>query len=262
MKRIKYCLVFCSLVLFAFSSCVNFDNYDEPKETLKGSIYVKGTNKTETVQTEGDGSNGIRIRMLDYGWSDNPTQFYLNVMQDGTYNNTRVFKSKYNIEVFGPFVPILQYGSDGKVTVDERKTVEVSGTTVIDWEVEPLLKLEWVGEPVVNAAGTNITASFKITRGTTNPNYQQNVTDIYLFVNSSSYHVGNHNHDSRYQARLQNNAAQSAFATGDVITLTTGGSFSPNRDYYIRVGARTSLSVEGVQRYNYTTPKLVKVLSR
>lgn len=260
MKNVKNSLIIYCLALFVLYSCAPLDNYDSPKETLRGTVYVKGTNKTETLQTEVS-NNGTRIRMYEYSWSDTPTAFDFYTMQDGTYNNTKIFKGNYNICLTGPFVP-LQQGNAGSYTVDESITRGIEGTVVIDWEVEPFLKIEWVGEPAVNAAGTQITANFRITRGTNNSSYQQDVTDIYLFINSSSYHVGNHNHDSRYSGRLTGSAAQTAFATGGVITLTTQNNFSAQRDYYVRVGARINLQTEGVARYNYNEPKLVKVLSR
>jgi len=262
MKKVKYCLVFCFLTLFAFSSCIELDNYAEPKETFRGTVYVKGTNKTETLQTESTGSGGVRIRMLEYSWSDTPNPYDFYTMRDGRYNNTKIFKGTYNIVLAGPFVPLIQNDASGNITVDESITREIKGTVEVDWEVEPFLKIEWVGEPVVNAAGTKITASCRITRGTSNPNYQQNVTDIYLFINSSSYNVGNDNHDSRYSGRITGNDAQAAFASGDVITVTTQTDFSPNRDYYVRFGARINIQTEGTQRYNYCAPKMVKVLNR
>ena len=260
MKKVINSLIFCFAMLVLYS-CIPLDNYDMPKETLKGTVYVKGTNKSETVQTV-IADQGIRIRMYELSWSDSPTAFDFYTMQDGTYNNTKIFKGNYNICIAGPFVPLQQYGSDGNFTVNESVTRDIKGTVEIDWEVEPFLKIVWVGEPVVNAEKTKITASFKITRGTSNPNFQQNVSDIFLFINSSSYHVGEHNYDSRYSISLTGNAAQNAFATGDVITLTTQGTFSSQRDYYIRVGARINYQTEGVARYNYNEPKMVKVLSR
>lgn len=260
MKNEYNFLVLCCLALFVSYSCAPLDNYDPPCETLRGTIYVKGTNKTETLQTEVS-NNGTRIRMLEYSWSANPTPFDFYAMQDGKYNNTKIFKGNYNICIAGPFVP-LQQGPAGNYTVNESITRDIKGTVEIDWEVEPFLKIEWVGEPVVNAEKTKITASFKITRGTNNPNYQQNVAAIYLFINSSSYHVGDHNNDSRYSPSLTGNAAQAAFATGNVITLTTNSAFSSNRDYYVRVGARINLQIEGANRWNYSEPKLVKVLNR
>lgn len=261
MKKVINSLFICCFALFVLYSCAPLDNYEIPKETFKGTVYVKGTNKTETLQTEVS-DQGTRIRMLEYSWSDNPTPYDFYTMQDGTYNNTKIFKGNYNICIAGPFVPLQQYGSDGNFTVNESVTRDIKGTVEMDWEVEPFLKIEWVGEPILNAEKTKITASFRITRGTSNPNFQQDVTDIYLFINSSSYHVGQHNHDNRYSGRLTGSAAQAAFATGNVITLTTLLDFSTQRDYYIRVGARINYQTEGVARYNYNEPKMVKVLSR
>lgn len=42
MKKIVYSLA-AGLILLLGSSCQKFDNYDEPQETLKGTIIDKGT---------------------------------------------------------------------------------------------------------------------------------------------------------------------------------------------------------------------------
>lgn len=253
MKRILYYLS-CFTCLLAVFSCADIDNYDEPAETLNGEVIDVNTQKP--MQTEvSDG--GIRLKLMEYSWSDNPTPYYFYTMQDGTFNNTKIFKGEYNVVPQGAFVPLVQTDNAGNVTVDKSQTVEIKGTVTLRFEVEPFLKIEWVGEPVVNSNGS-ITAQVKVSRGTTNANYQQKVTDIVLYVNSSSPYVGENNYDNRYTKRLSGDEANNAL--GKVITLTTTGSFSKNRDYYVRVGARIDYSVEGSRRYNYNEPKTVKVL--
>lgn len=253
MKRILYYLS-CYICIFGISSCVDIDNYDEPEETLKGEVIDVNTQKP--MQTEvSDG--GIRLKLMEYSWSDNPTPYYFYTKQDGTFNNTKIFKGKYNIVPQGAFVPLVRTDNAGNTTVDESQTIEIKGTVELRFEVEPFLNVEWVGEPVLNSNGS-ITVQVKVTRGTTNPNYQQNVTDIVLYINSSSSYVGENNYDSRYTKRITGDEANNAI--GKVITLTTNGSFSMNRDYYVRVGARIDFSVEGTKRYNYNESKTVKAL--
>lgn len=246
--------VLSGLLCVGLFSCQELDNYDPPAETLKGRVIDKATQAP--IQTE-MGDRGIRLRLLELSWSDNPTPHYFTCMQDGTFNNTKIFKGTYNVVPQGPFVPLIQTNASGEVVVDESQTMDIEGVTDLTFEVEPFLNVEWVGEPVLNDNGS-ITVQVRVTRGTTNPDFQQDVTDIALFINSSSYYVGDNNYDNRYTVRIT--GAEANAAVGEVITLTTTDSFSMNRDYYVRVGARTSYNVEGAQRFNYNEPKEVNVL--
>lgn len=243
MKKTAY-IYLISLFALAFTSC-EVDNYDKPEETLTGTVIDKNTGKG--LQVDVTNEKGIRMKLMEYSWSDTPTPYYFYTMQDGTFNNTRIFSGQYGVTPQGPFVPV------------EEKQTEIKGSVKMEWEVEPLLNVEWVGEPVLNDNGS-ITAQVKVTRGTSNPDYQQKVTDIWLMINSSSPYVGEDNRDDRYTAKLSGDEADQA--VGQVITLTTPGSFSLERDYYIRVGARTDLSIEGTQRFNFNETVKVPVLNR
>jgi len=235
-------------------SCEELDNYDPPAETLKGRVIDKASKAP--IQTE-MGDRGIRLRLLELSWSDNPTPYYFTCMQDGTFNNTKIFKGTYNVVPQGPFVPLVQRDGSGEIIVDESQTVDIEGVTDLTFEVEPFLNVEWVGEPVLNDNGS-ITVQARVSRGTTNPDFQQEVTEIALFINSSSYYVGDNNYDNRYTVRIT--GAEANDALGEVVTLTTQDSFSMNRDYYVRVGARINYNVEGAQRFNYNESKKVEVL--
>lgn len=242
------------LLCTSMFSCAKLDNYEEPHETLKGVIIDKETK--EPVQTQ-IGDRGIRLKLLELSWSDNPTPYYFYCKQDGSFNNTKIFAGRYNVEPQGPFVPLVLKDAGGKIIKDESQTLDIKGTADLTFQVEPFLRVEWIGEPVVNSNGS-ITAQARITRGTNNPDFQQDITEIDLFINSSSSYVGENNYDDRYTTQITNDEAKNAL--GNVITITTKGNFSMKRDYYIRVGARTGYSVEGVQRFNYNEPKKVTVL--
>lgn len=248
MKKRLYAIAACAIALLA-ASCSKLDNYEDPKETLKGSVIDAGTGKT--VQTE-QGS-GTRIKLLEISWSDNPTPFYIASMQDGTYNYTKLFKGTNKISAEGPFVPLVQTDNTGATVVDKSQTVEINGTKTVDFQVEPFLRIEWVGEPTVNSEGT-ITASYKITRGTNDPNFQQNITDLRLFVNSNKY-VGNNNFDDRYSTQVNFNGSDANATLGQTVIITTkGGPLPKTRQYYIRVGARIDY---GLKYYNYSDVKTV-----
>ncbi|MDR3219468.1 MAG: DUF3823 domain-containing protein [Dysgonamonadaceae bacterium] len=246
MKTIKQ-IILVVLLMSGFTSCFEIDNYDEPKETLQGKIVAKNTGAPIQTQT---GSEGIRIKILEYSWSDNPTPYYFNCIQDGTFNNTKIFKGNYNIEPLGAFVPLLIKDASGAIVKDETKTVDINGTTKLTFEVEPFLNIEWVGEPVKNANGT-VTAQVKVTRGTDHQDYQKNLTDIYLFVSNNSY-AGNNNYISNYSTKetYSGNAGNSVL--GATVSITTKA-LPTDRVFFLRVGARIDVMTDGIQRYNYST---------
>ena len=77
MKSIKYILL-SFLLLAVITSCED-DNYPGPAETFRGSIIDAETG--EPFQTA-IGNTGVRFRMMEYSWSENPTPL-LYVCDDG-----------------------------------------------------------------------------------------------------------------------------------------------------------------------------------
>lgn len=251
MKKTYPILIIMALAVLGVTSCTKYDNYDLPNEHLTGRIIDKGTGLGFETQTGGD---GVRIKLLEYSWSDNPTPYYFNCKQDGTFNNTRIFKGNYNIEPMGAFVPLLLKDAQGNVVKDETKTMDISGTVDLTFEVEPFLRVAWVGEPEENPDGS-FSVRVQVTRGTDHPDFQKNVTDIYLFVSNNAY-VGNNNFISNYSTRMTYSGSTGNDVLGNTITLTTKP-LPKDRVMFLRIGARTDVAIDGTQRYNYSTVKSV-----
>lgn len=256
MKHIINYLAFCLIITLGISCSKKIDNYAGPTETLKGSIIDSNTNKPLQSEVSGDNGKGTRIKLLETSWSDDPTPLYLATKQDGTFNNSKIFAATYKISAEGAFVPLVQTQSDGTVIVDKSQTVTVKGgTTTVNFTVEPFLEVEWVGDPILNSDGT-ITANVKITRGTANPDFQSDITDVNLFINNTEY-VGNNNYDNRYAKHINYNGPAGNNILGDTLSLTTtNGALPKGRDYFVRVGARINY---GLKQYNYNEPKKVTV---
>jgi len=232
-------------------SCGKYDNYDEPNEQLTGVIIDKATGLGIQTQT---GDDGIRIKLLEYSWSDHPTPYYFNCMQDGTFKNAKIFKGNYNVEPMGPFVPLLLKDAQGNVLADETKTIDIVGAVDLTFEVEPFLRIEWVGEPVKNP-DDSYSISVKVERGTSNPDFQKDITDVYLFVSNNAY-VGNNNFIANFSTRVTYSGSEGEQILGNTLTLTTKP--LPNdRVMYLRVGVRTDINIDGTQRYNYSTIKSI-----
>lgn len=251
MKNFRY-FVFLFLALPALISCET-DNYDFPAETFRGSFIDAGTN--EPFQTA-IGNTGIRIAMMEYSWRENPIPYYMNCMMDGKFNNSKIFKGRYGVKPEGAFVPL------------EEEIIDIKGIVEKNFEVEPLLRVEWIEEPVINADGI-ATVKVKITRGTSNPEYQQPLAEVWLFVSETQY-VGDFSYSSNYSTKLIGSTLPSL---DKIVTISTGWpsgigtgsqrSFpSYSRKYFLRVGARTTKSFSGVNRYNYSTIKEITSIAR
>lgn len=253
MKNLLYLTVLSLSVMAA--SCSK-DNYDEPQETFRGKIIDKATG--EPFQAA-PGGEGVRIRMMEYSWSDNPQPYDFYAMMDGTFQNTKVFAGEYGVTPSGAFVDVDE----------ERMTIR--GTVEKTWEVEPMLRVEWIGNPVLNADGT-VTVKIKVTRGTDNPAYQNALSEAWLFVNETKY-VSEGYYNPNFSTKIAGAAIQ-AVQFGQEYEITTGqpGGFNPggtctpfpeySRRYYLRFGVCTDRMINGAKRYNYSTVKSITTKAR
>lgn len=247
MKRV-YLIIYCVFVCQLFA-CKKTDNYTEPSETLTGNIIDLSTG--QPIQTD----NGIRIRLDEISYSANPIPLYLNVKQDGTFNNSRLFRGRYRVyPQDGAFVPLVYSTSTGTL-VDNSKTIDISGVTNVSFNVSPFLKVEWVGEPVLNADNT-VTVSFRFTRGTDDPAFIFNVTDAFLFVSTTDF-VSNASFDNKLSSQATYSGTAGNLLLGQTVSITSKAPLGTSRTYYVRVGARTNDNVN--KRYNYTNVKAVVV---
>jgi hypothetical protein len=246
MKNIALTAFTCAVLLIG-NSCKKVDNYDGPTETLKGSIIDAGTKQNVQSEVSGDNGSGTRIKLLEISWSDTPTPLYLATKQDGTYINTKVFAATYKMIAEGAFVPMDLAGNDQTKTIDVK-----GGTTAVDFTVEPFLRVDWVGQPVINADGS-VSVQVTVTRGTSNPSFQQNIINLALFVCPYEY-VGNNNYDSRYSNVLTYSGTTGNAIAGQTITLTSKP--LPKKDWFLRVGSRIAY---GTNRYNYSTVQMVTI---
>jgi hypothetical protein len=267
----KLFLILFGVIVISFHSCELFqiDNYDEPDATLKGEIVDVATgDRVFTDQT----SEGIRIRIRELSWkTETPENFDFYCKKEGEYQNTKLFAGYYNVRVDGPFIPLVRLNQYGDTIADESKYVDIKGVTVQNFQVQPFLKVEWVGEPTV--ANGKITASFRVMRAVSRDDFREkvepmggysndflNVTDIRLFVSQGAF-VGTAEYDSRYS--IQKDYSGNSFETelGQTITITTQGEIPAGYTMFIRAAARINYNTEGIRRYNYCEEKRVDIPS-
>ena len=102
----------------ASCSLFQLDNYDAPSETLRGEVVDVATG--EPVLTD-QGSEGIRVRLIETSWEGNVTPLDFYCRPDGTFQNTKLFEADYNVRVDGPFLPIYLEDADGIPVVNQTK---------------------------------------------------------------------------------------------------------------------------------------------
>lgn len=247
------------LSVIGLNSCelFSYDNYDGPDASINGVIVDQEGNP---IQVEHGG--GARIKMLDYGYSENPQEFYLNVKDDGSFVNNKIFASTYDIVAEGPFVPLIQVDEESNIIKDNSlKGVTEKDFKDIVFKVEPYLLLDWVGEPEYDEENNTIKVRFTMKRGTSNTKYMKPISDVYLFINTVQY-VGNGNFDKFCSKQIKGNDANNMLDKENIIISNNDGvhKLEKGRPYYIRVGARTDLtSVWGGTNYNYTTVKKIVI---
>jgi len=259
-------------VLAGAVSCSLFaiDNYDGPEETVRGSVVDVKTG--EPVLTE-QNSKGIRVRLTELSYGENVQHnpdFYCK--EDGTFQNTKIFKGHYNVRIDGPFIPLYREDQDGNLLDDATVYTDIKGITTINFLVQPFLKVEFVGEPSVSDGKIN--AKIKVTRATTVEEFKEmvepmggyqdyftNVTDVRLYVSYSS----TVNSDNKYEPWCNSidytgTAFESKFGTE--IPISSKGTLIPGSKLFVRAAARINYDTPvgtGTRRYNFSEVKEVYV---
>lgn len=272
MRYRRYCLPAILSVMICVVSCSLFelDNYDGPEETIQGKIVDVETG--EPVLTE-QNANGIRVRLTELSWGDNVTpnpDFY--AMDNGNYRNTKIFKGHYNVTVDGPFIPIYREDADGNVLEDGTVETDIRGVTTVNFMVQPFLKVEIVGEPVVS--GGKVTAQVRVTRATSEAEFRSkiepmgsykdsflNVTDVRLFVGYSST-VNSANQYSSWSNYIEYGGDSFDEYLGKPVTISSKGTLKAGRKLFIRAAARINFDTpvgSGVRRYNFSEVREINV---
>lgn len=259
MKKIFYGILVCVSASIIFNSCKK-DNYEEPQETLKGRVVDAATG--EPVLTD-QGSEGTRVRLRELSWKETvaPDNFDFYCMKEGIFQNTKLFKGRYNVRVDGAFIPLLRKNNLGDTLVDETQNMDIQGVKEVEFKVQPFLKVEWIGTPTVS--GGKITATLKVTRAVSPDDFKAkiepmgdysddflNVTDVRLFVSQVPY-VGFREWDNRYSTELDFSGNSFEVQLGQPITITTQGVVPAGRTVFIRGAARINYATENIKRHNY-----------
>ncbi|MFW5754882.1 MAG: DUF3823 domain-containing protein [Marinilabiliaceae bacterium] len=221
MKKIN---ILFAIILLAggFTSC-EYDNYEEPKSQLSGTIHYDGDPINVAY-------NEVSFQLWEEGWElEYPID--VEVAQDGTYS-AMLFNGTYMLiidENQGPFrnIPDPDTGSDSI-------QVELTGSQELDIEVEPYYMIR---NADFNASGGEVSASFSLEQIITGDD-ARNVEAVHLSVHKRQF-VDN-----------RNNLENTVVAGGDIedignISLSVNvPDMTPSQDY---VFARIGVKIEGVE---------------
>lgn len=213
----------CVLFMLSLVAC-GMDDFAEPNETLKGAVIDKFTN--EPIQTEQP--NGYRIKLEDIGWSDTPVPLYFWGKPDGTFQNTKVFASKYIITpVEGAFLPV------------ESVTLDIKGMVEYNFTVTPYVSVNVVD---IKAENKSIKVTYSVTnRGNTN------LQEAIVYIGLNNPNIGM-NFSTKSVKRALKNTDSGVQYMNEISGLTPG-------TYYVRVAARAQ---NPNNRYNMT--RAIKVV--
>lgn len=234
MKNVLKITISLVLMIVGYSCLTDIDNYEEPGETLKGTIIDKFTGMPMLTET-----GAVRIKLEEISWSDTPSPQYFGNKQDGTFFNSRLFKGRYRVNVeSGPFVPLTD-------TIE----VDVDGVTEQNFTVEPYLHLHITDLQVVD---TTFTVKFNIT---SELNMYQ-LLNAKVFVNNTHF-VGDGAKIQEYSIRT----IDLSTTLNEIIYLTEYSfkvtELKRGRTFYVRVGARVDDPI--AKKYNYSEILEVKI---
>lgn len=219
------------------------DNYDEPEAAIMGVVYDSTTGKPLQVAA---GKASMQIRIYETSWGEKDTTITvtpqdLNMRQDGTFTNTRLFAGTYTVQPFqGAFYPVGD---------DQIKTVTLKGGSAqqVDFVVTPYLSINWVKEPYMD--GDTLKCQVKFTRNT-GEGTMPDVDRMQLYISHTQY-VG-----TASDAQIKPTAVVlSNDQEGTVIELKSLPIKYSNH-YWVRVGANCK---DTYKKSNFTDIKEIDV---
>lgn len=239
MKNIIYIVL--AVLWMSVTSCMEVDNWAEPNVRVHGRIIDSYTGEN-LLTSQGDWG----IRIWERTWTEGvPNAQTLTVMQDGSYNNSKLFAGTYDILPYGgPFWP-----------VDTLQDVVFKGTTEQDITVTPYLILNGF-EASLNGLKLTLTCQLKAPIREGLPN----LVEIKPFLSLNPFCGATNFIDIAEYNNLRKQINKSWMEeVGDVETsglyLVGPLPVKPGYTYYVRLGANVN---DANRKYNYT--EIIKIV--
>jgi len=252
MKNLKHSLWFGALALLA-ASCMEVDNFDEPDAHFTGRI-IDSTTGENILTDQGAG----QVKIWEKSFSLNPGSQGIPVKQDGTFNNTKLFKGTYDVVPEGAWWPA------------DTIRIGIGKKAVQDFEVTPYLRLFDLKTAMVD---DSLAISCRldvppITEGL------PRILDVKPFLSLTQF-CGEGNHITYYDKMGSDD--EKSYAKNYIVNvrktwanlekLEDGKSMvfsfkvdvKPGYIYFVRVGARVD---DNFKKYNYTEIVKIEVPSK
>lgn len=247
MKAI-YNIMCAALLVCGLSSCEK-DNYDAPDAGIEGVIYDSTTG--QPLQTA-SGKTSMQIRIYETTWAENDSSITvspqdLNMKQDGTFSNYKLFPGVYTVQPFqGAFYPLSSKGIK-KVALNSGEV------TKVEFTVTPYLTLEWVKEPYLD--GDTIKCAVKFTRNVGN-GPMPDIRNMQMYISHNQYVPGT---DPQITPVALSQGTGSGKINNDMEGQTIELKSLPikySNRYWVRIGAKCN---DTYQKENYTDIKTIDV---
>lgn len=243
MRKILNLLALLTLTV-GFVSCET-DNYDAPESGIAGTIYTPDGNPMQV----GAGKTSMQIKIVERSFAKDAstvvTPQYLNLRQEGTYTNDKLFAGTYEVlPIEGAFYPLDEE--------TEMKTVTLSGgkITTQDFTVIPYLYVEFIGNPYLTEEGY-LECAVKFIRNSKEGVAMPDVNNMQLYISHTQY-CGPSGDENYISPTVSIANAQD----GETIYLRSKIPFKYSGTYWIRVGACCN---DQYKKYNFTEIKKVEV---
>ena len=249
MFKLKINHVLAALCLLCGFTACEKDNYDEPEAAIEGTIIDSTTGKPlETAA----GKTSMQIRIWETSWAKNDSSISvtpqdLNMRQDGTFYNDKLFAGEYTVTPYlGAFYPLSE---------NDYKTVDLSNGKIahVEFTVTPYLSLEFVKEPYQDGDTIKCSVRFKRNQGN---GKMPDIKNMQLYISHNQYVPGS---DSQITPPAMSQGTKPGQINnnmeGQVIELKSLPIKYSNK-YWVRVGANCN---DSYQKSNYTEIKTVDV---
>lgn len=229
-------------LVLGFISCQK-DNYDAPQAAISGQVYDQNGKPFQTAN--GKGSMSIRITETSFAHGDESivvTPQDLNLRQDGSFENTKLFAGDYEVTPWqGAFYEDVE---------PQQVQLKNGKTATVNFTVTPYLELEWIKEPYLTSDNT-LKASFKFKRNLKDGFTAPDVKDACIWISRTKYcgPEGDGNYTPPTLS-LKNSDE------GTEIELASKIPIKYSMKYWVRIGARCN---DTYQKYNFTDIKEIEV---
>lgn len=233
------------LALAVGTASCEIDNYDAPEAGISGTIYSPDGNPLQV----GAGKTSMQIKIVERSFARDEstvvTPQYLNLRQEGTYTNEKLFVGTYEVlPVEGAFYPLDEAEDTKTVTLASGKI------TSLDFTVIPYLYVEFVGNPYLTEEGY-LECAVKFIRNSKEGVAMPDVNNMQLYISHTKY-CGPSGDENYISPTVTITNAQD----GETIYLRSKIPFKYSGIYWVRVGACCN---DQYKKYNFSEIKKVEV---